>query len=98
MDSKIFFNCGNEKLVIKFEDQVPTLTIGDDKCITISNIGRKAFIHDNSTDNWKVCFEFTEFAEKKEMVVKFKNIPKSLKFIPFIVSFKADFMIEGVYE
>lgn len=98
MDSKIFFNCGNEKLVIKFEDQVPILTIGDNKCITISNIGRKAFIHNNSTDNWKAYFEHTEFPKKKEMVVKFKNTPKSLKFIPFIVSFKADFMIEGQYK
>ena len=51
MDTKIFFNCGGERLVIKFEDATPILTIADDKCITLSNVGMKAFIHHNSSDN-----------------------------------------------
>lgn len=98
MDTKIFFRCGGESLVIKFEDATPILTIADDKCITLSNIGRKAFVHHNSSDNWKDYFEFYDFKDKQSMAVAFKVKPNCLRIVPSLFSFKSDFEIEGYNE
>ena len=98
MDTKIFFRCGGESLVIKFEDAAPILTIADDKCITLSNIGRNAFIHRNSSENWKDPFEFYDFKEKNSMAVAFKVKPNCLRIMPSLFSFQSRFEITGYTE
>jgi len=99
MDTKIYFRCGGESLVIKFEDAAPTITIPDDnKCITLSNVGRNAFIHHNSSDNWKNHFEFHEFKEEHSMAIVFKVKPNCLRIMPSLFSFQSRFEITGYNE
>ena len=98
MDTKIWFRCGGEQLVIKFEYATPIITIADDKCITLSNVGRRAFIHHNSSENWKDHIEFHDFKEKHSMAVVFKVKPNCLRITPSLFSFKSEFEITGYNE
>ena len=98
MDTKIYFRCGGESLVLKFEDIAPIMTIADDKCITLSNVGRKAFIHQNSSENWKDHIEFHEFKEEHSMAIVFKVKPNCLRIMPSLFSFQSRFEITGYNE
>ena len=98
MDTKIWFRCGGEQLVIKFEYATPIITIADDKCITLSNVGRKAFIHQNSSENWKDHIEFHEFKEEHSMAIVFKVKPNCLRIMPSLFSFQSRFEITGYNE
>lgn len=96
MDTKIFFRCGGESLVIKFHG-APTLTIADDNRIILSNVGN-AYIHCNSSDNWEDYFEFCYSKDGILMEVTFKVKANYLKIKPFLFTFQSDFLITGHNE
>ena len=99
MESKIFFEIGDkkiQKLVIKFEDCVPTFTIGEDKLINITYYGKAYIQKDNCSDQWEGSFAVSNFPNEKKMVVKFKDETKSIKIFNSIFSWTARITIKGL--
>jgi len=100
MESKIFFEVGEvkfERLVIKFEDCVPSFIIDDGKHIIIKYYG-KAYIKDDSSENWQKYFKFYNSEKEKKMVVKFNYETKGCQIINSAYSWIVLITIKGLKE